>query len=208
MRRTRAAATFVAVPAVLFTSYGCGSKSPGADSPNTVSTQTVSGYGVSPRYASALDFSGNDSIFTVRIVSLGPPAVSMPISADDSTTYVFTPISATVLSVLKSGNTRGVRAGDNVTLRILGGEAAVKRTINDITAGPDSYHPGDVVQIFASSPYSDPQTGALQYVPNWSFQLSGDGSKLTNLAETGTILDKSSADLLAQEKAAWAGWQR
>lgn len=209
MDRIRNSLAAAATLAALLSAAGCDSHPSAAGSKSSqLHTDVVSGYEFSPSYASALDFTGNDSIFAVRVDGSGQPALSAPISAASHHRYVYTPITATVVAVLKAGEAPKVQVGKTVTLRILGGETATERTINDMTAGPDSYQTGSVIQIFASKPHVDPTTRSLQYVPNWSFALSSDRTTLTNLADATATVRKAKADLMAEEKAAWARWQR
>lgn len=167
-------------------------------------TQMVQGYDLEPSHASALDYPGNDSIFTARVIRAGESLVSQPIRSEAPDTYVYTPVSAVVTEVLKPGE-RQLRTRDKVVLRVLGGHTGNRVTINGLSAGPSEYRPGTQVQVFASSPYTDPETKGVQYVPNWAFGFTGD--TIYNLHEPQTKMTATAAQLQTQEVAAWRGWQ-
>ena len=168
----------------------------------------VSGYELPESYSSALNHEGNDAIFTAVVRDLLPgKKFTAEGGAGVSLTYVFTPVRAEITAVLKPGS-GNLLPGQLVTLRVLGGTTASNRTINEITAGPDLYQAGQTVQIFSQPPFVDPDTGEVQYVPNWSFEQSADNKSLTNLHESGATISVDAARVRAQQKADKAGWNR
>lgn len=168
---------------------------------------TVSGYELPGGYSEALDHQGNDSIFTVVVRDLMPAKKYTHATGNGlSQTYVYTPVRALIAAVLKPGS-KDLQPGQIVTLRVLGGSTASDRTINEITAGPDLYRVGRTVQIFSQPPFVDPDTSAVQYVPNWSFEQSADNKTLTNLHEPSVTIAVDAARSQAQRKAERSGWK-
>jgi hypothetical protein len=173
-----------------------------------VAVTTVSGYELPGGYGNALDHQGNGAIFTVVVRDLAPARqFTPPGGSGTSQTYVYTPIRAAVTAVLRPGS-GDLRPGQLVTLRVLGGTTASSRTINEITAGPDLYQAGTTVQIFSQPPFADPDTGEVQYVPNWSFAQSADGKHLVNLSKPSVTIPVVTARTRAQQTADRAGWNK
>ena len=173
-----------------------------------VKVNSVSGYELPGGYDNALDHKGNDAIFTAVVRDLMPAkAFTYQMGGVASQTYAYTPVRAEITAVLKRG-TRDLQPGQLVTLRVLGGTASSIRTINEITAGPDLYHPGMTVQIFSQPPFVDLATGEVHYVPNWSFAQSADHQKLSNLHEPGVTISADAARNQAQEKATSSLWDK
>ncbi len=178
---------------------GCSSNSQG-------DVQVLDGYELQPQYAGALDFAGNDAVFTVRIVKAESPQVgTISDSGGVRGTYVYTPITAVVTEVLKAGG-ESVTVGQTVTLRVAGGTTGGRTTVNKITAEPSDYASGALVQIFSGKAFHDPESGQTQYVPNWSFEVGS--TTLTNLHDRKVQMSLGDANNQAQEVAAWRGWQR
>lgn len=173
-----------------------------------VKVNSVSGYELPGGYSNALDHNGNDAIFTAVIRNL-MPAEEFTYQGGGvvSQTYVYTPVRAEIASVLKPGS-GDLQPGQTVTLRVLGGTTASIRTINEITAAPDRYGAGMTVEIFSQPPFVDPDTGEVQYVPNWSFAQSADQQSLTNLHEPDVTIGVDTARSRAQQKASRSGWGR
>jgi hypothetical protein len=168
----------------------------------------MSGYELPGGYNDALDHQGNDAVFTAVVRDLMPAKTFVYKAGDGvSQTYVYTPVRVELTSVIKRG-TRDLQTGQLVTLRVLGGTTATTRTINEITAGPDRYRAGMTVQVFAQPPFVNPDTGEVQYIPNWSFGQSADHQDLVNLHEPKVTISIGSARLHAQEKAAFSGWEK
>ena len=187
---------------------GC---SPSAGTSRAVEAATVnhvSGYELPEAYSSALNHQGNDAIFTAVVRNLMPAKEFTPKGVGSaSLTYVYTPVRAQITAVLKQGKAH-LQPGRLVTLRILGGATATTRTINEVTAGPDHYQAGQAVQIFSQPPFTDPDTGEVQYVPNWSFAQSADHKSLTNLHEPSATIPLGTALAQAQQKADRSGWNK
>jgi hypothetical protein len=173
-----------------------------------VKVNSVSGYELPGGYGNALDHNGNDAIFTAVVRDL-MPAKEFTYQGGGvvSQTYAYTPVRAQITAVLKPGS-RDLQPGQTVTLRVLGGTTASIRTINKITAGPDLYGAGMTVQIFSQPPFVDPDTGDVQYVPNWSFAQSADHESLTNLHEPSVTIPVDAARGQAQQKADRSGWDK
>jgi hypothetical protein len=173
-----------------------------------VAVTTVSGYELPAGYSNALDHQGNGAIFTVVVRDLAPARqFTSPGGKGASLTYVYTPIHAEITAVLKPGS-GDLRPGQLVTLRVLGGSTASTRTINEITAAPHLYQAGTTVQIFSQPPFVDPDTGEVQYVPNWSFAQSADGKSLVNLHKSSVTVPVATAQTRAQQKADKSGWNK
>ena len=168
----------------------------------------VSGYELPGGYTSALNHQGNDAIFTAVVRDLAPAKKFTHKGGDGvSLTYVYTPVRAEITAVLKPGSA-DLHPGQLVTLRVMGGATAGNRTINEITAGPDLYQAGSTVQIFSQPPFVDPDTGEVQYVPNWSFAQSADKRILTNLHKPSETISVDAARVRAQEKSDRSGWNK
>lgn len=188
---------------------GCSSSAPAGQGSPEVKVNTVSGYELPGGYSSALDHSGNDAIFTAVVRDLMPAKKFTAKAAGDgeSVAYVYTPVHAEIATVLKGG-TGDLQPGQLVTLRVMGGTTATDRTINEITAGPDLYQAGLTVQIFSQPPFADPDTGEIQYVPNWSFAQSADRKSLANLHEPSETIPVDAARGQAQQKSDTSGWNK
>jgi len=188
---------------------GCSSSAPTGQGSAEVKVNTVSGYELPGGYSSALDHQGNDAIFTAVVRDLLPAKKFAAKAAGDgvSVAYVYTPVRAEIATVLKRGS-RNLQPGQLVTLRVMGGTTATDRTINEITAGPDLYQAGLTVQIFSQPPFVDPDTGEVQYVPNWSFAQSADHKSLANLHEPSVTIPVDTARVRAQQKAGKSGWEK
>jgi len=186
---------------------GCSSSATSGRGEAGVKVSLVSGYEFPGGYGEALDHPGNDAIFTAVVRDLLPARQFTYTRGAAAQTYVYTPVRAQVTAVLKGGG-RALQPGQLVTLRVLGGTAASTRTINEITAGPDRYEVGKSVQIFSQPPFVDPGTGAVEYVPNWSFAQSADNKTLTNLHEPGATISVDAARARAQQKADRSGWSK
>ena len=187
---------------------GCSSSATMGRGDSEKAVTTVSGYELPGGYANALDHQGNDAIFTVVVRDLTPARQFAPQGGSGaSPAYVYTPVRAEVTAVLKSGSA-DLRPGQLVTLRVLGGTTASSRTVNELTAGPDSYQAGMTVQIFSQPPFTDPATGEVQYVPNWSFAQSADGKNLVNLHKSSATIAVDAARTRAQQKADRSGWNK
>jgi hypothetical protein len=173
-----------------------------------VNVTTVSGYELPGGYGDALDHQGNDAIFTA-VVSDQLPAKKFtpPVGGGTSMAYVYTPVRVQIATVLKAGGGT-LRPGQLVTLRVMGGATATDSTINEITAGPDLYKAGRTVQVFSQPPFVDPDTGEIQYVPNWSFAESADHKSLANLHEPSVTIPLGTALAQAQQKADSSGWKK
>ena len=187
---------------------GCSSSATTDGGDTGVRVNRVSGYELPAGYSSALDHEGNDAIFTAVVRDLMPAKEFTHRGGDDaSLTYVYTPVRAQITAVLKRGGAN-LQPGQFVTLRILGGATATSRTTNELTAGPDLYQAGKTVQIFSQPPFVDPDTGELQYVPNWSFAQSADNKNLTNLHEPSATISVDAARVQDQKKANRSGWNK
>jgi hypothetical protein len=186
---------------------GCSSSAPTGQGSPEVKVNSVSGYELPGGYSSALDHQGNDAIFTVVVRDLLPAKKFTAKTGGDGTSvaYVYTPVRAEIATVLKPGS-GNLRPGQRVTLRVMGGTSGTDRTINEITAGPDLYPAGLTVQIFSQPPFKDPDTGEVQYVPNWSFAQSADAKNLTNLHEPSVTIPVDTARVRAEQKAGRSGW--
>lgn len=173
-----------------------------------VKVNSVSGYELPGGYSNALDHNGNDAIFTAVVRDLMPAReFTYQGGGVASQTYAYTPVRAEIAAVLKPGS-RNLQPGQLVTLRVLGGTTASIRTINKITAGPDLYQAGMTVQVFSQPPFVDPDTGEVQYVPNWTFAQSADNQSLANLHEPGVTIGVDAARGRAQAKADSSGWKK
>jgi hypothetical protein len=173
-----------------------------------VKVNSVSGYELPGGYDNALDHNGNDAIFTAVVRDLMPAkAFTYQVGGVASQTYAYTPVRAEITAVLKPGS-GDLQPGQTVTLRVLGGTTASIRTINEITAGPDLYKAGEAVQVFSQPPFIDPDTGEVQYVPNWSFAESADHKTLSNLHEPSVTIPLGTALAQAHQKADSSGWKK
>ena len=187
---------------------GCSSSVTAGRDGTEMTVTTVSGYELPGGYGNALDHKGNDAIFTVVVRDLMPAKkFTLEAGSGVSQTYVYTPVRASITAVLKPGG-KELQPGQIVTLRVLGGSTASDRTINEITAGPELYRVGRTVQIFSQPPFVDPDTGTVQYVPNWSFEQSVDNKSLTNLHEPSVTIPVDAARTQAQRKAVSSGWAK
>ena len=186
---------------------GCTSSAPAGRGEAGVKVTSVSGYEFPGGYGDALEHPGNDAIFTAVVRDLLPARQFTHKGGAAAQTYVYTPVRAEITAVLKGGG-RALQPGQLVTLRVLGGTTASNRTINEITAGPDRYEVGKTVQIFSQPPFVDPGTGAVEYVPNWSFAQSADNKSLTNLHESGATISVDAARAQAQKKSESSGWNK
>jgi hypothetical protein len=186
---------------------GCSSSGATVGGDTGVRVNHVSGYELPEGYSSALNHQGNDAIFTAVVRDLMPAKEFARQGGDAaSLTYVYTPVRAEITAVLKQGSAV-LTPGQSVTLRVLGGATASSRTINEVTAGPDRYRLGETVQIFSQPPFVDPDTGEVQYVPNWSFAQAADNKSLTNLHAPRATIPVDTARAQAQKKADSSGWK-
>ena len=177
-----------------------------ADAPEpAVKVNTLSGDDLPGGYINALQHRGNDAIFTAIVRDLKPAkkftAKNVPVE------YVYTPVEVEVIAVLKRGS-GSLRPGQLVTLRVAGGTTATDRTINEMSARPDLYRAGTTVQIFAQTPFVDPDTGKVQHVPNWSFGQSADHKSLANLNHPSETISVDAARVQANAQSAKAGWKK
>jgi len=186
---------------------GCSSSASTGQEDEGVTVNHVSGYELPEGYGSALNHQGNDAIFTAVVRDLMPARKFTHQGVDGvSLTYVYTPVRAQITAVLKRGSAN-LLPGRLVTLRVLGGATASNRTINEVTAGPDLYQAGQSVQIFSQPPFTEPDTGEVQFVPNWSFAQSADKKSLTNLHAPNSTLSVETAGVRGQAKADSSGWK-
>ena len=186
---------------------GCSPSASTGQGDEGVTVNHVSGYELPEGYDSALSHQGNDAIFTAVVRDLTPAKKFTYKGVDGvSLTYVYTPVRAQITAVLKRGS-ENLLPGRLVTLRVLGGATASNRTINEVTAGPDLYQAGQTVQIFSQAPFTDPDTGEVQFVPNWSFAQSADNKSLTNLHAPSATVSVETARVRGQAKADSSGWK-
>jgi hypothetical protein len=171
MRKYRMIA-MVTLVAVGLVSSAC-ARQPAAPSESEVTVTTIDGFALQGDPKSAIEFSGNDQIFSGTVVGLGSPRkVTTVTPAGDKSSYIYTPVLVEVDQVLKGDREN---LGKQVTIRVIGGQVGKERTVSELNPAPAAYRDGMKVVLFTQD-FVDAGDGLSAATPNFSYARDEAGN--------------------------------
>ena len=159
------------------------SKKPASNSASKQIITTIDGYELPGDLASAVAFEGNDLVFSGTVTGTGQARRVVRKIGPDTVDYVYTPILFKVDSVRRG---TGVKAGDTVNLRALGGTVGNHVTRSETGAAPSSYTTGLRLVVFAQ-PSVNAGDGLTAITPNYTFAYDSTGQRVYNLAAPSNV---------------------
>jgi hypothetical protein len=182
---------------------GCdsGTSSSGSREKGSVVVTTVHGYGLTGDPLSAIRYPGNALMLSGVVVGReAPRKVEHTTPAGDVISYIYTPIAVRVERVWKGS---GLRPGQQVHVRALGGQLGHEKTVSELGPAPDRYEPGMTLVLFAQ-PLVDAGDGLVATTPNFTYAQDSTGG-VYNLNEPR---HRTSRTVFTADLSEWSAFHR
>ncbi|MBW8484407.1 hypothetical protein [Actinomadura parmotrematis] len=188
MKRVIIGAGAVAL-ALAATGYAAASTGDGSAAPAASGTAgrrtvtTLDGYELGGDVKSAAAFSGNDLVFDGTVAGPAEPArrVRRTVPGGGRIDYVYTPVPVRVDKVRKG---TGVRAGQTVRVRVLGGAVGSYQTVSSLGPRARDLTRGLKVTLF-TQPLVDAGDGLKAVTPNFAFGYTPDRKNVYSIGPEG-----------------------
>jgi hypothetical protein len=153
-------------------------KVPVAATTAPVAVMRISGYPLQGDPKSAVEFDGNEAIFTAEVVGREAPRKYERVTeTGDVLEYAYTPILVKIGQIFKGSQ---LKQDGVVTIRILGGQVGNEKWVSDIAPAPEQFADGMKLVLFTGK-FRDADDGMGAATPNFTFVE--DGNHVYNLME-------------------------
>lgn len=166
---------------------------PKAEEP--VNVTVIDGYALKGDPKSVIEYSGNELIFSGEVIGRDAARRVTNKSGDGGVLdYIYTPFTVKVESVIKGSS---LARGQELSIRIIGGQVGSEKTVNEIGASPEQYKAGMKVILF-TQPLVDAGDGLMAATPNFTY-VDDSAGNVFNLHEPEYKTSRSLFETSASE---------
>lgn len=130
--------------------------------PAAVATSYLDGYELDPSLKAATAFPGNELVFEAQVLGQDDARKVTAKGTEGQLTYIYTPVRVKVGKVMKGG----LKPGQTVTVRALGGTVGSEQTVSRLSPDLTQYAAGRRLVVMAAQPV-DAGDGLTAITPNY-----------------------------------------